>query len=628
LRAAPAILGATAGESITTWYAVWLWTVAILPTACSGGLAFPILAGALGKNGAGRAYAIEAVGALAGGLILSFALIRFGSAAALLVTIGGIGAIQLWSRQRFSALLLFATCAALASIAGDQLAGATWRWSGHPGEFGSWAETRQQRLEASAGQPTALYANGRLSASYPDPYSVLPPAHLMMLLHPDPRRVFAVGCATDGSVEAMIRHQVTELVIVEDDPHLLPLLEKWYGNGFGRVLDHPTIRLAGSGPLTAIETARDRDLIILADGDPTTLRANRTRTTEFFLRCRRALGPSGVLILRVGVPDTYLGGTAGELLATLISTLRGVFPAIVAVPGERILLVAGGPDAQVSLDVDELERRLHRRPGASDALPSAMLPLLVDPSRQGDLAAFVDAADSPPNTIRHPRAVALAASLHEARSRPTPARVLGDLRMRGPKTMFFWVLLGAVACLLATAVGLNRRNRIVATAWVVGATSMGWWLLLLATWQATRGAIYAEIGALTGLTMAGVAVGGRLGLRIERPVRALPLILGGGVVISILIAAGTPLWAPGVLVPTFLTLGGLLTGVAFPILGALAGDGSARRGAGIAFAADEIGAASAALIIGTAAIPWVGMTWSAMGLALLSLAVIPAAMRR
>jgi spermidine synthase len=625
-RAAPAILGATAGESITTWYAVWLWALAILPAACAGGVAFPILAGALGETGAGRAYVIEAVGALVGGLVLSFVLIRFGSAAALLVAIGGIAGIQIWSHQRVVALLLLATCGALASPAGDRLADATWRWSGHPGVLGAWAETRQQRLEASDGLPTVLYADGRLLASYPDPYSVLPQAHLMMLLHPDPRRVFAVGCAANGSVEAMIRHQPDEILIVEDDPHLMPLLEKWYGNGFGRILDHPTIRLAGTGPLRAIETARDLDLIILADGDPTTLRANRTRTTDFFRRCRRALGPSGVLILRVGVPDTYLGGTAGELLTTLTSTLREVFPTIVAAPGERILLVAGGPDAHVSMNVDELARRLARREGAAEFLPAAMLPLLADPTRQEDLAAFVDAADSPPNTILRPHAVGLAANLHEARSRPSPVRFLGDLGLRGPRTLI-WVLIGAVTCLLATAVGPKRRIRIVATAWVVGATSMGWWLLLLAAWQATRGAIYAEIGALTGLTMAGIAIGGRLGLRIERPARALPLVLGGGVVVSLLIAAGSPLWAPGVLVPSFLTLGGLLTGVAFPILGALAGDGSARRGAGIAFSADEIGAAVAALIIGTAAIPWVGMTWSAVGLALLGLAAIPAALR-
>jgi spermidine synthase len=625
-RAAPELTGATAGESLTTWFAVWLWAAAILPAAISGGVAFPILAGSLGRAGAGRAYAIEAIGALAGGLALTYGLVRFGSAASLLVAVGAIGFVQLWPSQRILAALLIAVCVATTTPTAHRLADATWRWSGRPDALGAWAETRHQRLEVSAGTPAALYADGRLQSSYPDPYSVLPRAHLIMLLHPDPRRVFTVGCAADGSFEAMIGHQPEDLLIVEEDPQLLSFLERWYGADYRRALHHPAVRLSNAGPLKALNRASDLDLIVLADGDPTTLRANRTRTLEFFRRCRTALGPTGVLVLALGIPDTYLGGTAGEYLATVTSTVKRVFPKVAAVPGERILLVAGGPDARVSVDEEELERRLQRRPGASTELPAAMLAWLVDPTRQRDLTAVVAAADSAPNTVDHPRAVALAATLHEARSRVLLTRAPDGLRDRGPRLMI-WVLAAVAAFLVAASVGSSRRVRAVATAWVVGATSMGWWLMLLAIWQATRGAIFAEVGALTGLAMAGIAVGGRLGLRSERPAGTLPVIVGAGVAVSLLIAAGIPLRAPGVLVPVFLALAGILTGAAFPGLGALAGGGSTRRGAGVAYAADELGAALAALIIGTAAIPWFGMSWSALGLAGLGLAAIPAAAR-
>ena len=38
-RAAPALIGAASGETITTASAVWLWVAAIFPTAFAGGLA-------------------------------------------------------------------------------------------------------------------------------------------------------------------------------------------------------------------------------------------------------------------------------------------------------------------------------------------------------------------------------------------------------------------------------------------------------------------------------------------------------------------------------------------------------------------------------------------------------------
>ncbi len=625
-RAAPAILDAAAGEALTTLDALWLWALAVVPAAVAGGLAFPILAAEFGSRGPGRAYTLEAAGALVGGLVFSAALAPLGTIAALLVVIGIVGGIVVWRLHPALGVGFALLCFAAQGPAGVWLAETAWSWSGHPGELGSWTETRLQRVEASAGTPTAVYANGRLAANYPDPFTTLPGAHVMMLLHPDPRRVLAVGCAIDGSLEALVRHPLEELVVVEDDPRLLPFLRRWYGADYLRVFDHPNVRELKTDPLRALSGEHDLDLIILADGDPTTMRGNRTRTTEFFTLCRTAMNDSGVLIVRIGVSDTYLGGTAGSLLATLISSLREVFPRVIAVPGERILLAAGGSSAQPSQELEELERRLVARPAVASVLPAQMLPLLVDPTRQQALMEFVDAVAVPPNTADHPLAVAFAAGLHEARSRPTLVRVLGGLHGRGPWVLVA-ILAAAIAGLIAVAAGAAPRSRAAAAAWVVGATSMGWWLLLLGAWQTTRGSVYAEIGVLTGLFMAGVAAGGWFGLRQHRWVSAIAWIIGGGVLVSLLIATGAPTSAPSLLVPAFLIVGGAMTGAAFGELGTLAGDGSARRGAGIAFAADELGAAAAALIIGTVAIPWVGTTATAVGLALLGLAAIPAAAR-
>jgi hypothetical protein len=152
---------------------------------------------------------------------------------------------------------------------------------------------------------------------------------------------------------------------------------------------------------------------------------------------------------------------------------------------------------------------------------------------------------------------------------------------------------------------------------------MGWWLLLIATWQATRGSVYSEIGVLTAIFMAGLACGAGLACRWAQPARRLPLVLAAGAALSLLIAGGVAIRFPLVAVPVLLIAGGALTGAAFPGLTALSGR-SSRRGAGIAFAADEAGAAAGALVVGIIAIPWAGLTATALGLAVLSLAAISA----
>jgi spermidine synthase len=626
-RAAPAILGVAPGETLTTWHAAWLWALAVVPAAAAGGLAFPILAGALGQRGAGRAYTLEAMGALGGGLILTFVVIQLGTAGALLVAIGVVGGALTWPRRRAFALLIAVGCAALAVPAGELLARATWRWAGHPEDLSAWAETRHQRLETSSGPPFALYADGRLEASYPDPYTTAPRAHLMMLLHPRPQHVLATGCVADGSLEAMIRHPVEKLIVVEEDPRFHPLLGQWFGAGFSAALGQPPVEVRSTTTISRRTIPHPLDLVILADGDPTTLRGNRTRTVGFFKQCRSRMASDGVLVVDVGVNDTYLGGDAGRLLAILKQTLRQAFPQITALPGERVLLVAGGPDADMSTSADTLGRRLAERPSIVDAMPFEMLELLVDESRRPALSSFLEAAAAPINTADHPRAVTAAASLHESRSRSNLGRALADLEPRGPGILG-WAMAAALAVLVVAAVPTDPRLRAMAAAWTVGFVSMGWWLLLLVSWQMTRGTVYAEIGALTGAFMAGVAGGGWAGSRARRPRRVVPWLLGTGAGLSLSIAAGLAWEMPAFTVPFLMAAGGVLTGAIFPGLGLMAGVDSPRRGAGLAFSADEIGAATAALIVGTASIPWVGTTSSAIGLALLGLAAVPAAARR
>jgi hypothetical protein len=419
-------------------------------------------------------------------------------------------------------------------------------------------------------------------------------------------------------------HPVKEIVAVEEDPELIRILPSWYGWN-QRDIDEPRVRTVAADPIRALLRGGPWDLIVLYDGNPTTIRHNRTRTLEFFRRCRNNMKPDGVLVLRLEITDTYLGGSAGRLLEVLASTLREVFPQLVAVPGEEVLMVAGRERARLSLDPSDLEARWSSRGIQDPAFSSEMLPVLVDPSRVDTLGAAIATASAPLNTVNRPRAVLLAAGLLEARSRPSLLSVSRFLERRTAVPLAVAV---AVVALLLLVFAILPRPPASATSMVVGLLSMGWWLLLIASWQATLGSVYAEIGALNAAFMGGLAGGSLAATRWRRPARRLPWILIGGVLLSIAIASHAPMQMPVLLIPGMLALAGGLTGAAFPGIAELAGRGQERRGAGIAFAADEAGAACAALVVGILALPWAGMAATAGGLAVLSVAAVPAVIVR
>jgi spermidine synthase len=617
MRFSPALAGAGVGEAGTAWRGAWLWASAVVAPAVVGGWCFPVAAARLApRDEAGQAYALESGGATVGGLVFTFLLAPLGSAGAVCVAAGVCGAawLTMGNRRQLAALPLLAGIV-LVGPADRALAHAGWRFSERLGSLADWRETRMERLELASGRPAALYADGRLAATFPDRYSTVARAHLMMLLHPNPARVAAVGALADGSVVTMLRHPVARLVAAEEDPGLAAVLPRWFGPPLTDALANPRLTVATGDPLRLIRSGGPWDLVVLADPDPTTLRTNRTRTVEFFRACERALAPGGVLVVRVGVSDTYLGGGGGRLLTVLFATLRAVFPAASAIPGEEVLLVAGRAAAGLAIDPATIAARWRERGIRDPDFDPDVLPLLVDPGRAGSLAEFLWSADAPANTAQHPRAVLLAAALHEARGAPPILTAARALEGCSPLPLVVCLVLVVTVLLIC---GARRVSLGISSGAVVGFASMGWWLLLLACWQATMGSVYGEVGALSAAFMAGTAVGAIGGRRWLVPSeKNLACVLAGGAAVSLAIGIGVPLSFPRAAIVPLLALGGGLTGAAFPSVAALAGGRSSARGVGWGFAADEAGAAFAALAVGLLIVPWAGIAAAGAVIAIL-----------
>jgi predicted membrane-bound spermidine synthase len=631
MRAAPVLAGATAGEAATTWRGVWVWAVAVAVPAAVGGWCFPVAAEALSTGGgAAVAYGLESTGAMVGGVLFTFVLAAGGSLTA--VGVACAAALGAWLLTRgwlWAAALPLALVIPAARPLERALAVDGWRWSGRAGELAAWRETREQRLELATGPPAALYADGRLVASIPDPYRAPAMAHLALLVCPNPVRVLLVGGVVDGTVPAMLREPGVRVTVAEEDPGLARVLPVWAGGRTAAAFANPRVTLVTSDPLRVVRSAGPWDEIVLFDGDPTTLRRNRTRTAEFFRACAHALAAQGVLVVRVGVSDTYLGGAGGRLLAITASTLHQAFPKVVALPGEEVVLVAGQDAAWLTGDPAVLQARWRARGAADPEFAPEMIPLLVDPGRARSLDAFLRAHPTAVNRARHPRAVLLAAALHEARGSPP---LLAAARAVEAASISPLVVCLAVVLVFLLARGTRRANLGVDAAAVVGFSSMTWWLLLLAVWQATMGSVYAEVGALSATFMAGVLAGvtGARRLSLLRST-SLARTLVVGSCLSLLMATGVPLAWPRTTVVPLLLLAGVLTGAAFPAVAGLAARGNVRRGAGMGFGADEAGAGAAALAVGLFVLPWAGLAAVAVGIACLQLgtaaAVVLAARR-
>ncbi len=625
MRAAPWLLVDVGGEVAGGPEAVLLWIVAVIPPSMAVGFAFARFAGALGD--ASTSYALESAGAAIGGFVFTFLLAPLGSPVIAGAALGIAFLAGFLPESRVPAIAAFVLSCTIGFAAGPWVETATWAAGRRPQPLAHATETHHQRVEIGAGPGCAIYVNGRLAGTHPvDPYLVLPKSRLLPLLHPAPAHTAVIGGLTDGRLVGVLDSSVERLTVVEEDQRLVEALRSPQTHQVGALFDDPRVDLRFMDPLRALHGLKDLDLIILLDGPPATLRANRSRTREFFELCRSSLAPDGLLVVDGGARGNYLGGAAGRLLAIQFTTLSAVFEKLTAIAGDPVYFVAGNNNADLDLSPKRLEQRWSKRTQSGNDTLGVLLPTLLDPGRSLQLTS--DLMASPvrsPNTISRPSAVLPAATFSEARGfHPLlqgMSLLTDDLR---------WVaaiplVIAAVWILLTPFVGPPTRIR-TAPATVLGFVSMSWWLLLMAAWQGSRGSVYSEVGLLTALFMTGLAAGAAATMKAPNAFVLPKLFVAGAFISAIIAAQVTQLW-PEAVIPLLLLVSGTITGAAFPGVAAITGGRRNQRGIARAFAGDEFGAAAAALLVGVIGLPWLGTRLLAALSALYCLAVIPAVIR-
>jgi spermidine synthase len=175
-----------------------------------------------------------------------------------------------------------------------------------------------------------LILDGRLQSTEVDEFiyheALVQPA---MLAHSDPQRVLVMGGGEGATLREALRHPgVRRAVMVDIDGELVGLCREWLPSFHAGAFDDPRTELVfadGRGWLAA-QPDRHLDVIILDLPEPLEEGpALKLFTREMYELARSKLAPGGVVAVQSGS-----AGVHGRLMADLNTTLRAVFPQVVA----------------------------------------------------------------------------------------------------------------------------------------------------------------------------------------------------------------------------------------------------------------------------------------------------------
>ncbi len=651
IRSLRTILGIPAGEHIPPEVSAPASLACIVPIGALVGLAFPLAAAAYREflrsdespeTAAGSAasvtYALESLGSLVAGVLLSFYLVsRFDPFRILTVAAfaTGLVAFLLSFEYRWRWwILLWPSLFLCVFMTGLDLRVEAWSNQKRFDSFaqGDWVrslETPYQHLDlGKLGEQYTLYGNGSLLFSFPDTYTEQLTAHFWLSLHRDPKRILLLGGHGGRYVPAMLAHTPKRIDYVELDSGVIEMTAQASGDDFRTALERPMVHIhVTDGRRFVRETSEQYDVVISAMPDPSTALLNRFYTEEFYEEVRRVLAPNGIFITQVEAPGTFMRGEVGTYAASVYWTLRFAFPNTGLLPDGEIVFVSSVSPLPPLEQPEIFVKRLRDRGVSSRTfVPEAILAKILSErvaTVQAELEnlepEFLNSDSSPQSYLRR-----LVLWARESGS-DSLAVAIGWMDVHRRFLLFLLLLAASVPWVfLGIAPKVTSLTACVAA---TGCTGMGLEMLAIYMYQNLYGCLYQEVGLLVAVFMGGLTVGARIGNWFARHLRGLTRLLLSFCAFTLLFTRIIE-WIPdaglsraaGVLIYCGLILtAGILVGAVFPLaVSILSREQQGKVGAPVALvdAADHLGGALGAFLIGVVLFPLLGATWTCILLAL------------
>ncbi len=615
-RGARAWLGVPAGELLPLPKAALAGVLFVSPASALVGMAFPLAcclrrtppeqrSFASLRMTLGQVYSIESVGSLLGGAMFSFwavdhvAPFQIALGCGVLTTAAAAAFLGATRRRWRSSVFVAAFCAIallLSVFTGEtiqrRLVDRRWRNLAPGFELCAEAETKYQNLAIARREDQfALYSDGQVAATFPDPYTFVPLAHFWLCQHPSPRNVLVLGGGAEGLLGEILRHPVQRVDYVEADPRLIEFIAPFLSDDDRQALQDPRVTVHYEDARHFIKTQSHHfDLVIARLPEPMSALRARLYTTEFFRELRRAMTPHSVLCLTAAATPGALSEASAEYLASMRATLRTQFPSVTIGWGDPAQVLAATESGLVTTDADELAKRYTSRGVHSDRFDPAWFAGAtdwLDPDKLQQRAAELDATTRLSiSTDLHPVIYIQRLALWEKMT-GGPLRGGGWSRsvLEGLRSIRWWQLIlavvgmGGIALLpsyarartarrstqrssasAAAPVHVNRgwlsQGAVVLSVGSTGFATMALSMIWLFAFQNLYGYVYQRIGWIVALFMAGLALGcGLVGWRRDQATdgeRRLRL-----------------LWRRLILVDTLLALSAFSVPVVLPALGAL-----------------------------------------------------------
>jgi spermidine synthase len=475
----------------------------------------------------GKVYALESVGAIAGGILITFFLVQylnsFEIAFIISMTNALVSIFLLWPKPHFlksalrKNLLIFSIllCSVFAYCLLPQISKTI-----HQSSIQSqWRNLNAIHNENSIygnitvtkrGEQFTFFANGvpTITTPVPDMASIEDLVHFPILFHENPESLLILSGGAGGMIHEILKYPVRRVDYVELDPLLLKLVQKFSTPLTQLELSDPRVKIHYSDDRFFINRTQDRfDLIFVGLPAPQELQTNRLFSYEFFSIAKKKMNPEGIIVLTLPGSFTYISPELRDLNRCILATLKAVFRSVRIIPGDTNLYLASDSSKLERVTSAEIVKRFEDRKIKTSLLTKSYLEFRLHERWLKWFFESTGRKEVQINSDLRPVGVFFSLSYWNALFSPSLAKIFKwfeglSLQISISFMILFTLLISVVFVKRPSVSGQSVPYAIFTT----GLAGMIYNLAIIFTFQTFYGYLYEQIGLLIAVFMFGVAL--------------------------------------------------------------------------------------------------------------------------
>ncbi|MFC2123487.1 fused MFS/spermidine synthase [Bacteroidota bacterium] len=480
------------GIIINPVYFLLLLILLLAPIALLSGYTFSLLVKLYRKNNDDfiKVYALESLGSLAGGLLVTFVFIYWFSVLQSLFAILLIISITLYIYKKKN-IHIISISIALILLVSSFIFHFDTRLKSLLFINQRIAESRETfygnlTVTENAGQ-YSFYENGSLLFTSDNTVSNEEYVHYAMLQKERPRKVLLVGGGIAGMLPEILKyHTVAQVDYVDINPHLIRIASKYLP-----MPEDQRINLIVDDGRRFLQRSKGQyDVAILALPDPSSLQINRFYTQEFIGILKKNLTANAVVLFSHSAGGNYITTEKAGMEAAIYNTLKTGFSNVEIIPGEEDYFI--GSDTAISIQVSALSSQ-------REIENVYVNPYYIDDFSIQQRSQFVK-QNLESEDIINSDSMPLPVFLHS----------LQFLSLFDQKSA---IIIIVPVILLILPVFFMRR--VTSGIFIAGFTASSLELLLIFSFQTFAGYVYSAIGLIVAVFMGGLAAGSILSYRFQ-----------------------------------------------------------------------------------------------------------------